>query len=204
MKSIVFKSYGAIAIAGLWLFVGSMANAVPTGKIDICHKPGDISQRILNVNPSSLPGHVGHGDYVVEPEVCDGVDSDCEKPPVADNGVDCSDGIACTVDSCAGVAGCFNDPDNFLCDDSDPNTLDECSIADGGCVNTPIAFCGDGIVDPGEECDDGNNDDGDGCSATCTVEAVCPGFCALGGEPCDDINTCVGLGDFCVPDDSCD
>ncbi len=27
--------------------------------------------------------------------------------------------------------------------------------------------CGDGVVDPGEECDDGNNVDGDGCSADC-------------------------------------
>lgn len=31
-------------------------------------------------------------------------------------------------------------------------------------------FCGDGVVDPGEGCDDGNNADGDGCSANCTRE----------------------------------
>jgi cysteine-rich repeat protein len=30
--------------------------------------------------------------------------------------------------------------------------------------------CGNGAVRLGEECDDGNTDDGDGCSATCTVE----------------------------------
>src|SRR5512138_941673 len=30
--------------------------------------------------------------------------------------------------------------------------------------------CGDGVVDPGEECDDGNLASGDGCSATCSVE----------------------------------
>ncbi|HNS97078.1 MAG TPA: DUF4215 domain-containing protein [Polyangiaceae bacterium] len=47
--------------------------------------------------------------------------------------------------------------------------------------------CGDGIILPGdsnEQCDDGNNQSGDGCSATCTVE---PGFtCApivVGGGP---------------------
>jgi cysteine-rich repeat protein len=34
------------------------------------------------------------------------------------------------------------------------------------------AVCGDGIVDPPEECDDGNLLDGDGCSATCTNESV--------------------------------
>lgn len=32
---------------------------------------------------------------------------------------------------------------------------------------TTGAFCGDGNVDPNEACDDGNNLDGDGCSASC-------------------------------------
>jgi len=31
-------------------------------------------------------------------------------------------------------------------------------------------FCGDGFVDEDEECDDGNNEDGDGCSAVCEFE----------------------------------
>ncbi|MFT3765934.1 MAG: DUF4215 domain-containing protein [Minicystis sp.] len=30
--------------------------------------------------------------------------------------------------------------------------------------------CGDGVIDPGEQCDDGNTVGGDGCSAGCTVE----------------------------------
>lgn len=42
------------------------------------------------------------------------------------------------------------------------------------------AACGDGLVGAGEECDDGNATDGDGCSATCTIERAvesytCPG-----------------------------
>jgi cysteine-rich repeat protein len=32
------------------------------------------------------------------------------------------------------------------------------------------AVCGNGVVDPGEQCDDGNTTAGDGCSATCTTE----------------------------------
>lgn len=40
---------------------------------------------------------------------------------------------------------------------------------------TPEPYCGDEHQDPGEECDDGNNQDGDGCSATCQVEPpLCP------------------------------
>lgn len=33
-----------------------------------------------------------------------------------------------------------------------------------------LAICGDGIVEPGEECDDGNTIDGDGCSSECRYE----------------------------------
>jgi len=47
-----------------------------------------------------------------------------------------------------------------------------------GCVaiyyNSPL--CGNGRLDEGEQCDDGNNVDGDGCSAICTYEA--------GGDGC--------------------
>ncbi len=48
--------------------------------------------------------------------------------------------------------------------------------------------CGDGTIDAGEDCDDGNDGDSDGCSSACTVE---PGFVCT-GEPsvctfeCDD------------------
>ncbi|MFH0836244.1 MAG: DUF4215 domain-containing protein [Candidatus Micrarchaeota archaeon] len=37
-------------------------------------------------------------------------------------------------------------------------------------TSAPEPFCGDGFLDLGEECDDGNNQDGDGCSSVCTIE----------------------------------
>jgi cysteine-rich repeat protein len=39
-------------------------------------------------------------------------------------------------------------------------------------LNPRDGFCGDGVVEAplGEECDDGNTDNGDGCSSTCTWE----------------------------------
>ncbi len=49
---------------------------------------------------------------------------------------------------------------------------------------TPPA-CGDGFVDPGEQCDDGNTVSGDGCSATCKLEA-CGNGVVDGSEQCDD------------------
>jgi len=38
------------------------------------------------------------------------------------------------------------------------------------CANITTANCGDGFLDPGEECDDGNKLSGDGCSAICRNE----------------------------------
>jgi cysteine-rich repeat protein len=36
----------------------------------------------------------------------------------------------------------------------------------------PRAHCGDGTLDTGEQCDDGNTFSNGGCSANCTVEKV--------------------------------
>lgn len=53
--------------------------------------------------------------------------------------------------------------------------------------------CSNGVVDAGEECDDGNHAPGDGCSATCMLE-----YCGNGlvepGEGCDDGNNDSGDG----------
>ncbi|MET0405814.1 MAG: DUF4215 domain-containing protein [Cystobacter sp.] len=53
------------------------------------------------------------------------------------------------------------------CDEGAKNGSSQCTRA---CVLGPR--CGDDIVQPeiGEQCDDGNNVDGDGCSATCKAE----------------------------------
>jgi len=51
-----------------------------------------------------------------------------------------------------------------------------------------IGLCGNGDLDPGETCDDGNNVSGDCCSADCRLEPV--------GAPCDDGLACTS-GDQC-------
>ncbi len=69
-------------------------------------------------------------------------------------------------------------------------------------------FCGDGTLDGGEECDDGNGTPGDGCSDLCAVEpgwtcddagpSVCTATCGdgliVGSEQCDDGNQTDGDG----------
>jgi fibro-slime domain-containing protein len=51
----------------------------------------------------------------------------------------------------------------------------------------PITRCGDGRLEAGEECDDGNHTSGDGCSANCRVEpayACSTPTCAADGSGC--------------------
>jgi cysteine-rich repeat protein len=69
--------------------------------------------------------------------------------------------------------------------------------------STQVAFtvegCGDGVINGGEDCDDGGQTPGDGCSATCTEEmgwtctmSGCTETCGdnmeVGTETCDDGN----------------
>jgi len=62
---------------------------------------------------------------------------------------------------------------------------------------TAPSLCGNGILNPGEECDDGNTINGDGCSSTCLMEGPGP-ECGNGlleiTEECDDGNTTSGDG----------
>lgn len=53
----------------------------------------------------------------------------------------------------------------------------------------PAAICGNGVVETGEECDDGNTNNGDGCSAECRYEYCGDGIVQQAlGEQCDDGN----------------
>jgi fibro-slime domain-containing protein len=77
----------------------------------------------------------------------------------------------------------------------------------GSCVRTT---CGNGVVEGSEQCDDMDNDTGDGCTPFCRKEPVCPaagGACVTScgdglilpidvamGQECDDGNTVSGDG----------
>jgi cysteine-rich repeat protein len=56
------------------------------------------------------------------------------------------------------------------------------------------AVCGNGVIEAGEQCDDGNTANGDGCSSTCAIEPVCGNGIVQAGEECDDGNTTSGDG----------
>jgi cysteine-rich repeat protein len=65
---------------------------------------------------------------------------------------------------------------------------------EGGVCQTGL--CGNGRIDPGEACDDGNQVSGDGCRADCLKKEVCGDGIVDQGEQCDDANV--------NPADGCD
>jgi uncharacterized repeat protein (TIGR01451 family) len=64
----------------------------------------------------------------------------------------------------------------------------------GGLLCEVEPFCGDGIVNNGEECDDANEDDHDGCSKYCEWKIECGNGILESGEECDDGNKYNGDG----------
>jgi len=96
-----------------------------------------------------------------------------------------------------------NSGDNPTCasaDDAFPSSLGttaKCKILASPSTGIDVPDCGNGVVEPGEQCDDGNTASGDGCSATCQIENI-PTSCGNGvvdsGEQCDDGNNISGDG----------
>jgi len=68
----------------------------------------------------------------------------------------------------------------------------------GKCRQNTETRCGDLVVEGDEQCDDGNDVDGDGCSAACQSE-VCGDGVMDAGETCDD-----GVGGTASDSASCD
>lgn len=149
---------------------------------------------------------------------CDETRDSCTGAPVP-NGTACGDGNACTLSDqcvagqCAGASpGCGDGVVDLacgeLCDDGAlPATGGDgcsatCSVEEGwSCSGQPSECelaCGNGVVDPGESCDDGDLNGKDGCSTTCTIEngwscsgapsecdPVCGDAIKVGSEQCD-------------------
>ena len=123
-----------------------------------------------------------------------------------DGVVDPSNGEECDGDACASGAGCSAECTCLsvatTTTSATPTTTTttvpgqlRCDLSPKSCavLGTTVNCCGNGVVDPGEECDLGaaNNDGLHGCSANCLTPRC--GNCNVDpGETCDDGNTADG------------
>ena len=111
--------------------------------------------------------------------------NNCTNPNTnCTNSLNCTDPQPCTDPI---SQNCTQTPVN--CTDSTNSTL-PLNCTDPGTNST----CGDGLLDPGEQCDDGNIQGGDGCSPTCQLESYCGDGIRDTGETCDDGNKVNGDG----------
>jgi len=140
---------------------------------------------------------------------CDAADGTCRHS--ASDSM-CNDSNACTDDFCSLTTGCSNTANSSPCDDTNRCTENDV-CANKACHGTRIngcLFCGDEFVNglAGEQCDDGNNTDGDCCSATCHYEVAnspCEDgqFCTI-NDKCNATGTCItGIPNTCADTDAC-
>lgn len=153
-------------------------------------------------------------------------DCDDDLDDDLDGDVDCADSDCDFAPECEAVEICANgaddDQDGYLdCEDSDCPVCPETETSCGNLVDDDLdgladcedpdcaevcaeTVCGDGAQTGIEECDDGDQVDGDGCSAICTLEMEV--FCdtlpplVLGSDPSDNIDGTNGLAGSCVGD----
>ncbi|MFC1482417.1 DUF4215 domain-containing protein, partial [Myxococcota bacterium] len=150
-------------------------------------------------------------------EICDGTDlqgQDCTDHGFVSGSLACDPDCQLDLQDCTSeTAVCGNGiaEANEVCDGSDLRGQDcldlghqsgelacqeDCLAFDVSGCWTVQPICGNGVVEPGEVCDDGNLDACDGCSPTCFVEECGNGVLDC-GESCDDGNSLPG--DGCGP-----
>ncbi|MBW2464784.1 MAG: hypothetical protein JRH11_24255, partial [Deltaproteobacteria bacterium] len=148
------------------------------------------------------------GNCMMEPGLCN--DTACTVDRACDPGNEEAD----PTTGCTRGDGVPND-DLKACDIIFPGGG---STAGGLCVDGQCAGCGDGVhqADFAEECDDGNDIDGDGCDTDCEFschnEADCESFDCDGDTVCDfqmgsggnNTRQCETSGDILSPGSSCD
>jgi cysteine-rich repeat protein len=107
-------------------------------------------------------------------DACDEeVDGCCVNTPVV-----CQE-RACFNESCDPAEGCVYTSvctDPGFCDDDDDCTSDTCDVEADGCgVHPNICVCGDGNIDPGENCDGEDEASGVDCTNACDAACTCCG-----------------------------
>lgn len=141
--------------------------------------------RYLLIDAFNLEAHVQDvsfcGDKIIE------------KDEQCDDGAFCSEGTECTG---TGASVCVGIGDEE-CKARDAIGAD-CSAE---CLNEN-AVCGNDLIEVGEECDDNNTVDGDGCNSNCEIES-CGNAIIESPEECDPGTRCDLNGIYCTLNAEC-
>jgi hypothetical protein len=184
----------------------------------------------ITINDTAWSAHQAHGDLIGScvsncGTLCDDgnkctIDflpssTECLCQAAPRPAVDCSDGLACTTDSCDPTQGCANTP--VVCQAPDRCTASVCSEPDGTCQNTPVACPTGQACNPSTGACEGTlpkcgncitTHDSPGCEVAACQARVC-GFSPMcctdswtegNGGPCEQQGyfSCA-LGGLCTP-----
>ncbi len=118
--------------------------------------------------------------------VCD-TNVDCGAAECCPTGGPCGNGIVEATEACdlgtsncdplAGGACCASHCDETTCQVLGECTNDQSCCSDASECAPGFGCCGNGIIDVGETCDDGNLQDGDCCTSSCLLPAGCTPPC---------------------------
>jgi cysteine-rich repeat protein len=143
----------------------------------------------LCLGGNCVAGSCGDG-FVEAPEECD------DGNAVNGDGCETSCRFTCLstdpTRNCASSNLCVS---NGACDDTAHTCTPGAPLADGTACGSGMyckagtctpAVCGNGVVEPGEQCDDGNTTNGDGCNTNCTFSCTNPATdCTAATPACD-------------------
>jgi|GEM_PF-3389480 len=146
---------------------------------------------LTNTDSCTNDCKLGNGRPCTGPNQCAGVCNaavnTCAAKNVCGNGAKesgeaCDDGNKNNGDGCSSSCRVEND---FDCTDALQCISGICDMSAGSPGDCePVGACGNGVVEEGESCDDGNTVSGDDCSANCAGE---------GGASCGEDSDCESL-----------
>ncbi|MCP4424918.1 MAG: hypothetical protein GY803_10525, partial [Chloroflexi bacterium] len=162
-----------VASTGDWaIWIGGLSDGVTSNvnqSVTIAATATDLTVQTLRglCDDVSDTLHVSLDGSDIGTVICDGTDGDFVEQTFSVAAY--ADGGTYDLDIGGTVGGTNGTHTNFFVDDV--TIYDNVPTTGAPSVCTPTAYvCGDGVLDAGETCDDGNDAPGDGCSDTCQVE----------------------------------